>query len=208
MFGFIDDFYDSLFKPSRGIARVVQERTVWHGLFIYLAVSLVASITSFVGAGTEEVFTGLTQYMDPETAAALMRAWPVLNLLSIIVFYPLLYFVWAAVLQFSSELLGGSGKGLQVATGLGYGQLPYLLVVPFGLITHYMAFIVPLVSLAAFVWSVVLKVEVLHAVHGFSRGRAALAYFLPALVLVAAIFIFLVLIGSILMPLLAEMFPM
>ena len=205
---FIDDFYDVLLKPSQGISRVAKEREIWHGLFVYLAVSLIATIATFGAVNIDQTINQLKLIMTPEAAAAFVQVWPILNLMLIVVFAPLLLFAWSAILQFSSELLGGTGKGLQVVTGVGYSQLPFILVIPFGLVARYLGFnMIGLVSITALIWSMILKVETLHVVQGFSRSRAALAYFLPALTLITAIFIFLILVGSFLMPLLSELYP-
>ncbi|MDW7652222.1 MAG: Yip1 family protein [Bacillota bacterium] len=206
---FIDDFYDILFKPALGMERVVRERSVWQGLIVYLAVSVVSAITTFGTMDTGEIGGELTQIMPPEAAEALLRSWPALNLIVILVFTPFLLFLWSAVVQISAELLGGKGRGLQVAAGIGYAQLPYILVAPFGLVARYLAFdVVSFVSFAAFIWTLVLKIEAIRAVHTFTRGRAALAFFLPVLALIAAAILFFLLVGSFLMPLMTELFPM
>jgi hypothetical protein len=206
---FIDDFYDVLFKPSAGIARVVRERSVWNGVLVYLTVSLITSIATFGSGNTEILFGEWAQYLPPETMTSLIRSWPILNLILTIVLTPLLLFLWSAVLQFSAELMGGKGHGLQVAAGLGYAQLPYLLLAPFGLLARYLAVdIVSVASFAAFIWSILLKIEVLRAVHSFSRGRAALVYFLPVITLFVAMIFLMLLMGSFLMPLLSELVPL
>jgi hypothetical protein len=206
---FIDDFYDILFKPVLGMERIVRERTVWHGLLIYLAVSLVSTITTFGAMDTGDLAAEMTQFISPDAAAALLRSWPVLNLIFILIFTPFLLFLWTAVLQFSAELLGGKGRGLQLGAGLGYAQLPYILVAPFGLVARYLAFdVVGLISLVAFIWAVILRIEAIRAAHVLTRGRAALTFFLPLLALIAASIIFFLLVGSFLMPLISELFPM
>lgn len=206
---FIDDFYDVLFKPALGIGRVVRERNVWHGLLIYLVVSLISSITAFSAGDPEGLAAEFSQIMPLETATALVQAWPLLNLFLVFALAPVMLFLSAAILQFSSELLGGQGRGVQLATGFGYAQLPHLLIAPFGLAARYLAFdIVGLVGFVAFIWSLVLKIETIHAAQGFSRRRATLAYFLPALVIAAAFIFLLLLLGSFLMPLLSELVPL
>ena len=205
---FIDDFFDILFKPTVGMARITKERSVWQGLLVYLAISVVSTITTVGATGTADYVGELSQFVSPEAATAILRSLPVLNVLVILVFTPFLLFISAAILQFSAELLGGRGKGLQLAAGLGYAQLPYILVAPFGLVARYLNFnVVGVVSFVVFIWAIVLKIEAVRAVFGFSHRRAALTYFLPVLAILVATIIFLLLMFSFLMPLMSLLFP-
>ncbi len=206
---FIDDFYDVLFKPVRGISRVAVERSIWHGLVIYLAVSLVSSLTAVATASAREFAGDLGEFWSPEAMVLLLRSTPVLSLISILVFAPILLFLWSAILNFSSELLGGQGRGLRLATAIGYAQLPYILVAPLSLASRYMDIdVVGMATFVAFIWSIVLKIIAIRSVHSFTTGRAVLAYLLPALVLLTALIIFVLLLSAFLMPLLMEVFPL
>jgi hypothetical protein len=206
---FIDDFYDVLFKPAKGFARVAAERTIWHGLVVYMVVSLVSSLTAIATANAGGYAGDAGGFLSPEAMAMLFRSSPALSLVSIIVFSPLLLFLWSAVLNFSAELLGGQGRGLRLGAAIGYAQLPYILVVPISLAARYLAVdIVGLAGFVAFVWSIVLKITAIRQVHSFSTRRAALAYFLPALVLIGALIIFILFLAAFLMPLLMEFFPL
>lgn len=207
---FIEDFYDILFKPSKGIARVAAERSAWQGLLVYMAISLVTAMTT-VGAANRarELPSELGLFLPQETVALLQSFSPILSLISILVFYPFLLFLWASVLHLSSELLGGKGRVLNLTAAVGYAQLPYLLVAPFSLVSRYLLLdLVGLAGVIAFFWSLALKIEAIHAVHGISRVRAAAAFFLPLIAAVAAAIIFLLLISTFLMPLLMELFPL
>lgn len=206
---FIDDFYDVLFKPARGMERVVAERTVWHGLAVYLAVSLVSTLTALATADPDIIGHDLGRFWPQETVTLILRSSPVLGLITILIFAPLLLFAWSAILQFSAELVGGRGRGLQLAAAVGYAQLPYLLVAPFTLLAVYTAFdLTGMATFAAFIWSVVLKTEAIRAAHLVSRGRAVLAYFLPVLLVLLAAVVFVLLAGAFLMPLLSRLFPL
>jgi hypothetical protein len=205
---FIDDFYDVLFKPVKGINRVAAERTIWHGLVVYMAVSLVSSLTAIATSNPGEVAGEFANFWSPEAMALLLSSSPALSLISIIVFAPILLFVWSAILNFSAELLGGQGRGMRLGAAIGYAQLPYILIVPLSLAARYLALdVVGVAGFAAFIWSVYLKITAIRAVHSFSLRRAALAYFLPAIVLLAAVIIFILFLSAFLMPLLMEIFP-
>lgn len=206
---FIDDFYDVLFKPAKGMARVATERSVWHGLLVYLAISLISAMTAFSAVDSQTFTQELAGFMPQQTLTVLMQSWPVLNVIMILVFSPIILFLWSSILQISSELLGGQGRGLSLAAVVGYAQMPYILLAPIGLIARYLPLdIMGVAGLMAFLWSLLLKIEGIRAVHNFSRRRAVLAYFLPLLVLVAVVIIFFLLVGSFLVPLMSELFPM
>lgn len=205
----IDDFYDVLFRPALGMERVVAERNHWQGLFVYLFVSFVSSITAFGTAAPTDLAGEYSQLLPPEAMTAILRSWPILNLIILLVFAPFVFLGWSALLHLIAHLLGGKGEVLQLAAGLGYGHLPYILVAPFGLVARYLPLdVVGLASLAALIWSIFLKVEAVRSVYGFSRGRAVLAYFLPFLAMMAAFILFMLLLGTFLTPLLSELFPL
>lgn len=207
---FIEDFYDILFKPSKGIARVAAERSAWQGLLVYMAISLVTAMAAVGAAARAREFPSELGLFLPQETLALLRGFsPILSLISVLVFYPLLLFLWAGVLHISSELLGGKGRALNLTAAVGYAQLPYLLVAPFSLVSRYLLFnLVGFAGVIAFFWSLLLKIEAIHAVHGISRTRAAVAFFLPLIAAVAAAIVFLLLISTFLMPLLMELFPL
>lgn len=204
----IDDFYDVLFKPQAGMSRVVSERTVWQGLFVYLAVSLVSLFTAVGTADPAQISAETAGMLPPETVAQILRAQPLVGVIAILLFSPLVLFAWAAILQFSAGLLGGRGHSVTLAAAVGYGQLPYLLVAPVGLIDAALhTNLVSLATFVAFIWSMLLKIEAIKTVNGFSRGRAALAYFLPVLAFIAGVLVFTLLMGAVFMPILMQFFP-
>ncbi len=206
---FIDDFYDILFKPARGVSRIVAQRSAWHGLLVYLAVSLISAMAGYVAVDLRNVAEELSGVMPQETVNLLLQSLPLLNVITILVFSPIILFVWSAILQFSSELLGGQGRGVSLAAGVGYAQMPYIILAPLGLISRYLSMdIMGLAGFAVFVWSFLLKIECIRAVHNFSKRRAVLSYFLPLLATVAVFIIFFFLLGAFLMPLLSELFPL
>lgn len=206
----VDDFYDVLFKPREGLSRVIRDRTVWQGLFVYVAVSLVSFFTA-TGTSTADP-TQLSAetggMLSPEAIAQVLRSQPLVGVISILLFSPFLLFAWAAIVQFAAGLLGGRGQGVTLAAAVGYAQLPYLLVAPVGLVDSALQTnFTSLATFIAFVWSLFLKIEAVRLVNGFPRGRAAFAYFLPIIALAAAILVFTLLVGAVFMPILAEFFP-
>lgn len=206
---FIDDFYDVLFKPAKGMSRVADKRSVWHGLLVYLAISLISAMTAFGAVDSQTISEELSAFIPQQTAALLLQSWPVLNIIIILAFSPIILFTWSSILQFSSELLGGQGRGLSLAAVVGYAQMPYILLAPVGLISRYLPLdIMGVAGYIVLLWSLFLKIEGIRAAHNFSRRRAALAYFLPLLVLIAAVVILFLLLGSFLMPLLSQLYPM
>lgn len=191
------------------MARITGERSVWQGVVVYLSVSLVSALTAVGTTSPDEISGELGAFFPQESLALLLRSTPVLSLISIFVFAPLLLFAWSAILHFSAELLGGRARAVQLATAVGYAQLPYILVAPLSLLGRYMqADIVGLAGFAAFIWSVYLKIEAIRALYSFGRGRAALAYFLPVILTTGSILVFFLLASTFLMPLLMELFPL
>lgn len=185
---FIDDFYEVLFKPFLAFDRIAREHTAWHGLLVYLGVSLISAISVYGAADTGIGSGDLSRFMTPEAVDALLRSWPLLNLFIRLILAPFYLFISAAILHFSAELNGGNGRSLTLAAALGYAQLPYILVAPFGLAARYLQVdLVWLAALAAFFWSLFLKIEAIRSIYGFSRRRAVFVYLLPFAAVITAL---------------------
>ncbi|GEM_PF-943751 len=213
LIGFLDDFYDTLFQPSRGLTRIASARTVWHGLAVYLVVNVIVSLATVnIPAVTEQdisswVTPDLAPLIPLEIIEGMLRFIPLVSVLLYLVFGPLYFLLSVAVLQFVSRLFGGEGNPSSLGAVLGYANLPYVIVALGGLFSRYTTFnIVGLISLAAFLWSVSLKVAGIKAVHNFSWGRASLVYFMPAIVVITVFFLFILLFIVFLVPLVAQIF--
>ncbi len=213
LIGFLDDFYDTLFQPSRGLTRIASARTVWHGLAVYLVVNVIVSLATVnIPAVTEQDFPywvtpDLAPLIPLEIIEGMLRFIPLVSVLLYLVFGPLYFLLSVAVLQFVSRLFGGEGNPSSLGAVLGYANLPYVIVALGGLFSRYTTFnIVGLISLGAFLWSVGLKVAGIKAAHNFSWGRASLVFFMPAIVVITVFFLFILLFIVFLVPLAAQIF--
>lgn len=211
--GFLDDFYDTLFQYHKGLTRIARERTVWHGLAVYLIVNVIVSLATVnVPAVTEyDASFWITPELAPliplEVVEGVLRFIPLFSVLFYLVFGPLYFLLSVAVLQFVSRLFGGQGEPTSLGAVLGYANLPYVIVAVGGLFARHTAFnIIGLVSLAAFLWSVWLKVAGIKIVHNFSWGRSTLVFFMPAIVLITVVILFILLFIVFLIPLAAQIF--
>lgn len=207
---FLDDFYDVLFRPQKGIRRVAEERTIWQGLAIYLGISIILSLSTLNVISPQDFMRAFSEAGFPVPAAAtetLSWSLPAISLIANIVFGPLIFFLWVAIINFIAELFNGKGNAGRLGAAFGYAQFPYVFVSAVSLFGRYTTFnIVNLAVFAAFVWSVVLKIIAVREAHHFSTGRAVIIYFLPAIALVVALFIFFMLFIVFLMPSLAQFF--
>ncbi|NLJ56816.1 MAG: hypothetical protein GX334_07190 [Firmicutes bacterium] len=198
---FFDDFYDLFFNSSRGLSRVARTRNIWNGLAVYLLVSLIVSLATVnfnLGYRMEQdlfsVPPEIVPFFSPEMGAGVSRFVPLVTLLTQLVFGPLYFLLTVAVRNFTAELLGGRSNPGGLGAVLGYGQLPYLVVALGGLLNRYTAFnTVGLLTLAALLWSLWLKIAGLRIVHEFTWGRAVLCYFMPLLAVLTAFVLFLLL---------------
>ncbi len=199
MKSFLDDFYDVLFNPQKGLARVAGEKSIWHGLLVYMLVTFIVSLTtldlSAAPAGAAEILPPDVYHLLPPQVLEL--SWKLLPLLAILlqlVFGPLYFFLRVAVLSLVSELFGGSARVSSLGAVFGYAFFPYLLLAVGGLLERYTSFnLAPLLSVVAFSWSLWLRLAGLKQVNGFSWGRSVLVYFMPLLALFLALLLLLLL---------------
>lgn len=209
--GLIDDLYDVLFNYRRGLERVAQERSIWHGLVIYVAVTLIVSLATInLNAAEADVAVlvppELAPLFPPDAVNLFVRIAPVFTLLFQLVFGPLYFLLMVAVLNLASNLLGGRGGVASLGAVLGYAYLPYLLVAVGGLLFRATDLnVVALLTFAALIWSLWLRIAGIKIVQNFSWGRAALTYFLPIIAVAVAILVFLLLSIIFIIPMLMQL---
>ncbi len=186
--GFLELFYGVLFEPAKtmkiiagapplGLAAIVVTILILLGTTMgYLAFSRVIE-QSLQTSGMEQILPVL-QGMAP--------FWVVLSLLMGYV----KWFGYSAVLHLIADLLGGQGSARGVFTAVGLAGLPSALLIPFQFLGYWFGMgntvvtvLLGLAGLAVWIWSIVLMVIGVGAVHRLSAGRSVLTVLTPFLVL-------------------------
>lgn len=208
---FLDDFYDILFNYRKGIPRIAEQRNIWQGLLVYLVVTVVVSLATFETAplanSGEYLPAELAVFLPPQALEAAVKLFPHFTVLLQLVFGPLYFLLMVAVLHFISVLFKSEGKGSATGLGavMGFAYFPYLLVAVGGLLDRYTLFnVIAVFTIGAYLWSLWLRIAGLKAVYGFSWGRAVLVYFLPLLLVLAAVIVFILLSIVFLVPLIIQ----
>jgi hypothetical protein len=84
-------------------------------------------------------------------------------------------FAWSSLLWANARILGGSAGLLQTIRGIGFAAAPFVLI---GL---------PIIGIAAVVYSVALQVAAIKHIHRLNTGRAMLAVVMPWVLLVLGV---------------------
>ncbi len=205
---FLDDFYDILFNYRKGLSRIAAEKNIWHGLVVYLVVTLIVSLatleitpTAINGEFPPEIY----MFIPPQVLEIMWKLIPLFTILLQVVFGPLYFLLLVAVLHFVSALFGGNGRASSLGAVMGYAYIPYLMVAVGGLLGRYIPFnIAAILTIGAFIWSHWLRIAGLKQVSDFSWGRATLAYFMPLIVILTAFVIFILLTIVFFVPLLIQ----
>ncbi|RQD76728.1 MAG: YIP1 family protein [Candidatus Syntrophonatronum acetioxidans] len=224
---FLDDFYDILFRPGQGMRKVGRQKTIWHGLLVYLVVNLIGTLSTASYQVQLLDLQELQQLPLPlEVTEGVLGMMPFMELLTKITLGPLYFLGAVAVLHLAASLLKGEKNNYQGNEGregikgdqgnvkglgavLGYGYLPYVFLAPVSLAARYVAFdLIQFASLIFFFWALILKVVGIREVYQFSSSRALLCYVLPAGVILAAFFLFALLAVIFFAPLMGQMVPL
>lgn len=196
----LDLVYGALFEPARTFAGLAKQPPVLATVVIVLLLNLAEALMA--------IFT-VPQYIRELQLPNLLY----LNALAE-VSVPLFaaggfflgfvkWFLMAGLLHLLAELYGGRGDARGVFTVYGLAGLPAALIIPVQLLAVFFASsvaldtITGLLSLAVFVWSVVLLVIGIREVHGFSSGKAALTVFTPTLAIIFMLIVGLIMFGSV-----------
>ena len=193
----LDDFFDILFSPAKGIGRVARQRGIWQGLTVYFAVNIVVSMATLnldSLATFSWVPNGLVPFSSLDFLEKTQHFFPLLIFFVQLFFGPLYFFLMVAIQNFVTGLLGGKGEVTSLGAVLGYAHFPLLVIAVGGVLGRYTAFnILGLIGLVAFLWSVALRIAGIKQVHGFSWGRSSLAFFMPLITLVSSFILFMLL---------------
>ncbi len=205
---FLDDFYDVLFKPKVGLQRVSEKGNIWIGLAIYLVVTVISNLSSLNAVPSEQFaqemgLLGLT--ISPVFFERFSRTIPLLNTVIVLSLGPIVFFARTAFLSLIAQLFGGEGKVRSLGAALGYAQLPTVLMAPFSVLNR----IIPtdfmgIVSLAIFIWVIVLRIIAIRSTFEFTTGKSAIVLFVPFLVLITSLIFFLLFFGAFLTPFIME----
>lgn len=207
---FLDDFYDILFNYRKGLKRIAEEKNIWHGLIVYLVVTVIVSLatlemTPATVNGNIMLPPEIHMVIPPHALEAVWRLIPLFTILLQVVFGPLYFLLLVGILHFVSALFGGNGRASSLGAVMGYAYIPYLMVAVGGLLGRYTPFnIAAILTLGAFFWSLWLRIAGLKQVNNFSWGRATLVYFMPLITLVVAFIIFILLVIVFFIPLLLQ----
>ena len=207
---FLNDFYDVLFNYRKGLPRIAEEKNIWHGLIVYLVVTVIVSLATLeinpAAINGGELFPlEIHMLFPPQALEIVWKLLPLFTILLQVVFGPLYFLLLVALFHFVSALFGGNGRASSLGAVMGYAYIPYLLVAVGGLLGRYTPFnIAAILTIGAFIWSHWLRIAGLKQVNDFSWGRATLAYFMPLIVLLIAFIIFILLVIVFFVPLLIQ----
>ena len=121
----------------------------------------------------------------------------------------LTWFLQTGIYHLFAEFLGGRGSAFTLFTTLPFTSLPGIIMGPLGLLISTLGhpyLSIPL-SLALFIWILLLQIWALKAIYSLSGPRAAAAILLPFAALMAAVIIFTLTLLTTLLPIIIQALP-
>lgn len=171
---FLENLYGTLFHPKRTFEKLAVSRRITQSLIVYIIVSIMTAAAGIVD---------MPEGFPPE----ILPIMPGFITIGIVVGF-VLWFVKAGFLQLLAEIMGGQGRALNLLGVLGFAALPGIFNGPIALITRNLApyLSIPF-SLLLYIWTTVLTVIAVRAVHRISTGRSVFVTLLPLLIFMAVI---------------------
>ena len=197
--GILDLIYGVLFDPVRTFTGFVSQPPVFAAVIIVVLLSLAQALMG--------IFTAPPYYLDELRLPGIPAQDAVQALMPLaaagrFVLGFVEWFFMAGALHLLAELYGGRGRARGVFAVYGLAGLPAALIIPLQLLVSFFQSSVAinvingLLSLAVFIWFVILLVIGIREVHGFGTGRAVLTVFTPALALFVILVIGLIVFGA------------
>ena len=198
--GILELVYGVLFEPVRTFTGLTRQPPVMAAVVIVVLLNLAEALMGLFT--TPQYMRGLQLPNLPELDVLYSMLVPLAAVGGFFLAFAK-WFLMAGLLHLLAELYGGRGGVRGVFTVYGLAGLPAALMIPVQMLavlfTSSAAFnaITGILSLAVFIWSVVLLIIGIREVHGFGTGKAALTVFTPALAIVLMLIIGLIMFGSV-----------
>jgi len=198
--GILELVYGVLFEPVRTFAGLTRQPPVLSAVVIVVLLNLAEALMGLFT--TPQYMRGLQLPNLPELDVLYSMLIPLVAVGGFFFGFAK-WFLMAGVLHLLAELYGGRGSARSVFTVYGLAGIPAALMIPVQLLGVFFASsaafntITGLLSLAVFIWSVVLLIIGIREVHGFGTGKAALTVFTPALAIVLMFIVGLIMFGSV-----------
>lgn len=181
--GFLELVYGILFEPGKTLHRVAQRPSFNIALALVTALSLAGVLLwlLIVSQAMGQLADSVAWSFFPDAVK------PILALGAVIMFL-LGYVKWlgySALVSLAAELLGGVGRGRDVAAMAGLALIPTILLIPAQFLNLYLgAEVFMLIGVpVVWVWVAVLLVMGVKESHRLSTGRALLAVISPVIIL-------------------------
>ncbi|MFA7467817.1 MAG: Yip1 family protein [Desulfotomaculaceae bacterium] len=197
--GILELVYGVLFEPVRTFAGLTRQPPVLTAVVIVVLLNLAEALMGLFT--TPQYMRGLQLPNLPELD--ILRSIIPLAAVGGFFFGFVKWFFMAGLLHLLAVFYGGRGDARSVFTVYGLAGLPAALMIPVQLLAVYFessaAFniITGILSLAVFIWSVVLLIIGIREVHWISSGKAALTVFTPILTFIILFIIGLIMLGSV-----------
>ena len=203
-----NDLSQALLRPFKGLGRVAEKRSIWEGLALYVIISLLVVFFTARAVTLENLTYFLNSLKLPfseQLAQVFLESLPVFSLILQLIFGPLLFLSWLAIVNFCAELFSGEGDANSLGAAFGFTTLPALLLVPAALLSQFFSFKLILITGAvSFFWSHILKIIALKEAHQLTFAHAFMAYLLPVVAFLIALFLFVLMSVAFLLPLVIQ----
>lgn len=180
---FLELIYGVIFEPVKTMKRAAHNPPLVFALLLVTILGLAGVLMWLVS-----ITKALNQTADISTMGNFMpSARPLMVLAAVAIFLwgYIKWFSYSAFISLAAEMLGGEGKGRNVAAIVGLSLIPTILIIPAQMLNFYLASasFVFITVMIVWIWVTALMVIGVREVHGLSTGRTLLAVLSPVLVL-------------------------
>lgn len=199
---FIDNLYGVIFTPSQTLNKIARSKLVGQGLIVLILSTLIPLIASSGAfADLNSIPGGLPPGFPTELMPLFNTLKPFMLIIAavmVVVFKPLVTFLFTALMHMISEFMGGGGSGKGLFAGFCFASFPSILMAPVNIINNFIdSDISGVFSLVFMIWVVILQITAVRENNGFSTGRAVLTYFLPWIIVLGILILMIVVMISV-----------
>lgn len=185
--GFLELLYGIVFQPGHTLEKVAKEVPLLYSFIILFGVTFVNLMVTYLTLNPRSAIPDEIGMFS----SALEQLWPLFATIGIsllLVFTLVRWYVSAAILHLTAELLGGKGRAISIFAVLGCITLPTIFMAPLVVLLYALNIQSGLmISLPFGIWVFVLMIIGLRSTYGFSVARALGTIIIPVGVFLAII---------------------
>lgn len=192
---FFKRIYGMVVKPKETLDDIIEKAPVWQGLIIIVILSL---LPVFIMFNKDIILNNLGTGVNPYDIDIITKMLPIMTIMGVffaMILTPIFQFIWVGMYNMISDFLGHKGSGKSLFAAFGFTSVPsiFSLLIYAVLVNTSVQFLSTIFSLLISIWVIMLQIIALKKNYKMGTGTATLTYFIPWIITIVIVGLFIIL---------------